>query len=251
MGRSRIPYLDDVWNVTTGCTPVSAGCDNCWARSMLRRFGSCSEPMTHPDRLDAPLRWRKPRVVGVSFLGDLLHPQVSDNFIGHVLNVMDRARRHTFLVLTKRPRRLLDVLADRADHGSTGLRDCPNVWIGVSVEDQETADERIAGLLAIPAAHHFLSVEPQIGPVSLQRWIPERGCFLEWVVCGCESGPSHRPFKREWARLLRDQCAGARVPFFYKQEPAAAPVGAMIHRPKIDGEEYREMPWTLRKGVAR
>ena len=265
MSRSAIPYLDVTWSPTTGCTPISPGCDHCWARSMLRRFGKTVdaidpvEPQCHPERLSIPAHWRKPKVVGVSFLGDLVHPRISPEFVCEVLDVMRREYKHTFIVLTKRPRLLLDALGHWADHGSTGLRDCPNIWIGVSVEDQKTADERIPLLLEIPAAHKWVSVEPQLGDVDLhvglrlqmrtppptfreEVWWKRLGpSEINWVVCGCESGPARRPFDENWARTLRDQCTAAGVPFFYKQAPGRN--GKVDPLPRLDGDLHRVLPW--------
>lgn len=231
----------------------------------------------HTGRLDQPLRWRKPRRVFVCSMGDLFHGAVSDEFIAAVFGVMAACPQHTFIVLTKRPNRMrgwfswiasmgaetarmsdtddgpiwtLQVAMQCArDYGST-VAECrvewplPNVWLGVSAENQATADERIPLLLQTPAARRFVSCEPMLGPVIFERSqlgqtsnceecgpmvrVDEDGCCVscgrdamvygvDWVICGGESGPAARPMHPDWARSLRDQCRAAEVPFFFKQ----------------------------------
>jgi len=169
----------------------------------------------HHERLEQPTRWRKPRRVGVCFMGDLFHELVPLLFIDSVWGMMAEARHHTFYVLTKRPMRMRDYIRGRTRKG--WLRAWSNIWLGVSVENQQTADERIPILLDIPAAHIWVSVEPMLGPVDLVRACggPRHG--FRWLVCGGESGPGARPMDIEWVRGLRDQCVGANVPFFFKQ----------------------------------
>jgi protein gp37 len=248
MSNAPASYATRRWNPTTGCSPVAAGCANCWAaRFAVRhagRFGYPSAapftPTCHPDRLDEPLRWRKPQVVAVSFMGDLAHDGIDTEFIVNALGVMAGCRKHTFLVLTKRPQRLHTLLARMACATVRGSSEhpwpLPNVWLGISCEDQRSADERIPILLDTPAAHRWVSIEPQIGPVDLSRWLqPVAGYMLQrgsdcahsafatrlgWVVQGAESGLHRRPFDIAWARSVRDQCAAARVPYYLKQVQA-------------------------------
>lgn len=210
-------YATKRWNPTTGCSPVSAGCAHCWARRFAQRhrgrFGYQAadpfRPTCHPDRLEEPLHWRSPQTVAVSFMGDLFHEAIDAYFIGRVLGTALVAPHHRFLVLTKRPERLRDL--------ARGLPlNAPNLWLGVSVEDQQTADERIPILIATPAVYRWVSIEPQIGRVSLDpAWL----MGLDWVVQGCESGPRRRPFDIAWARNIRAECAAARVPYYLKQLP--------------------------------
>jgi protein gp37 len=240
MGTTRIEWADRVWNPVTGCTPVSAGCDNCYARRMAQRlrgrFGYPWDepfmPTSHPERLEEPLRWRKPARVFTCSMGDLFHSDVTNGMIRAVWQAMTNAQQHTFMVLTKRPERMLHWLVTPG-----GSDPIPNVWIGVSVEDQATADKRIPFLLQTPAAVRFVSVEPMLGPVDL-RYLqpgdppteidalagthgllrPHRGSCpgLDWVICGGETGPGARQMHPEWARSLRDQCQAAGVPLFVK-----------------------------------
>lgn len=261
--KSRIEWTDASWNPVTGCSKVSQGCKHCYAEREWARLSGRGQPyegrafidvLCHPERLDQPLRWRRPRRVFVNSMSDLFHEAVPDEFIDRVFAVMALAPQHTFQVLTKRPERM------RAYLGGPGLSlltearigarvmslahshgenvDDPhwdtwwawplrNVWLGVSVEDQATADERIPLLLDTPATVRWLSAEPLLGPVDIgpylsPHFMPEDGSNpenhkLDWVVVGGESGPHARPMHPDWARSLRDQCIAAGVRFFFKQ----------------------------------
>lgn len=213
MMRTKIEWCDAVWNPISGCSPVSEGCENCYARRMayrLRgRFGYPEdEPFRvtlHPERLEEPLRWRKPRRVFVNSMGDLFHEDVPESFISAVFFVMQAAKEHTFLILTKRPKRMAEFIdrwvhCDHAypDHawriGADSSAGCPpgcghyrregkqrlplpNVLLGVTAENQARADERIPILLQIPAAVRFVSVEPMLGPVDLRPYLWRGGRF--------------------------------------------------------------------------
>ncbi|WP_432846023.1 DUF5131 family protein [Amycolatopsis sp. CA-161197] len=269
--QSRIEWTDATWNPVTGCTKVSAGCDHCYAETLHERFngkGSFATVTPHPDRLEKPVGWRKPRRVFVNSMSDLFHKDVPDRFIAKVFHTMGTSPQHTFQVLTKRPGRMRALLnsvdfvnlmidVDRkTGFGSTKEKEeeqarlfiasprwpLPNVWLGVSTEDQKWADIRIPALLDTPAAVRWISAEPLLGPVTLNpywlhgapEWGPEyreptspTGLLvqdlvsvkpqLDWVVVGGESGPGARPMHPAWARSLRDQCASANVPFLFKQ----------------------------------
>ena len=214
---SKIEYTDETWNVVTGCNKVSPGCAHCFAeREFPRVYGvhrPFSQVYTHPDRLDWPRRWRKARRVLTCSMGDLFHEQVEDAYIRDVFRVMAECPQHTFLVLTKRSLRMRDFLRSQPLEDTYSIPG-ENVWLGVSVENQEMAIERISNLLDTPGAVRWVSMEPLLEPVSLgEAWLRE----LDWVVVGGESGPMARPMRPEWARSLRDQCQGAAVPFFLKQ----------------------------------
>jgi protein gp37 len=212
-----------VWNPVTGCTKVSQGCKNCYAEVLAKRFWGerkFTDVQCHPERLEQPLHWRKPSRVFVNSMSDLFHPDVPDEFIYSVWNIISQSPQHTYQILTKRPERMFRRLSN------LGFRE--NVWIGVSVEDQATADDRIPLLLQTPAAVRFVSCEPLLGPVDLSEWLfpdethPSHGILtgdpqLDWVIVGGESGPHARPMHPDWARSLRDQCQAAGVPFFFKQ----------------------------------
>jgi protein gp37 len=275
--RTKIEWTDATWNPIRGCTRVSEGCRHCYAEGMAARFSDpgqwdhglaqrVAQPGGGTDHrwtgkvelvdaaLDLPLRWRSPRRIFVNSTSDLFHEKVPDEWIDSVFCVMGAATRHTFQVLTKRPQRMRDYLTRRRSDLAVkapiggGLVDWhpfnkelavpPNVWLGTSIEDQATADDRIPHLLATPAAVRFVSAEPLLGPVALDMILtPEMGLYalsgirsdgsgpsgfskgprIDWVICGGESGPAARPMHPDWARSLRDQCARDRVPFFFKQ----------------------------------
>jgi protein gp37 len=208
-----------------------------------------------PHKLDEPLHWKKPRRVFVDSMSDLFHEDVPDEFIWDVLDIIEEASWHTFIVLTKRPERMYDVLS-HPDLVCEGMY--PNLWLGVSVEDQKTADERIPWLLKTPAAVRVVSVEPMLGGINLDSylypkiigWQSESGPYespiydpdyprVDWVICGCESGPGARPFDIAWARDLKDQCVNAGVPFFYKQGIVG---GKLVHMPELDGVRWDQYP---------
>lgn len=233
--KSSIEWTDRTWNPITGCTKVSPGCANCYAERITERFhgaGSFAEVVLHPERLHQPLHWKEPSRIFVNSMSDLFHEDVPSEFIGHVFAVMALARKHTFQILTKRPERMRREI--RSLENVALEADCtwpiPNVFLGVSVENQHFADERIPILLETPAAVRFISAEPLLGAVDLrnsrgkdfcQQWRTSSGVVIpraiNWVICGGESGPGARPMDIAWARSLRDQCKAAGVAFFMKQ----------------------------------
>jgi protein gp37 len=195
-----------------------------------------------PDKLALPLRWTKPRKVFVNSMSDLFHEKVSDEYIARVFSVMACAERHTFQLLTKRHGRMRSLLNSEAfrelvfkcqalELPGDVMGDywpLPNVWLGVSAEDQKRADLRIPALLDTPAAVRFISAEPLLGPIDLSRFVEDDGEKfdlppLSWVIVGGESGPGARPMHPDWARSLRDQCVAAGVPFLFKQWGEWAP----------------------------
>lgn len=250
----------ETWNPVTGCSKVSQGCKHCYALREWPRLAAnpkatayfgreFTDVACHPERLDAPLRWTKPRKVFVNSMSDLFHEDVPDAFIDQVFAVMALAKRHTFQVLTKRPERMLRYMT-RLSKSAKLLDDAArtvgytlefqgqylvswpiqNVWLGVSVEDQAAADERIPLLLRTPAAVRWISAEPLLGEVDLRRIVMPDGdalgsalyndgesAGLDWVVVGGESGPKARTMHPAWVRGLRDQCAAAGVAFLMKQ----------------------------------
>lgn len=231
---SKIEWTDKTWNPVTGCTKVSQGCKNCYAERMYERFngkGSFKNIICHPERLEHPLRWKKPCMVFVNSMSDLFHEDVPFEFIRRVFMAMLNSPMHTFQVLTKRPERAVEFFKEMKSLGSTiGYETLQNVWIGVSVEDQETANERIPLLLQVPASVSFLSCEPLLGPIDFYEvsssmppdhthpWRGEPILYgIHWLIAGGESGPGARPMHPDWVRELRDQCNDAGVAFFFKQ----------------------------------
>jgi protein gp37 len=265
--RSPIEWTDSTWNPIRGCSKVSDGCKNCYAMRQAHRSsgpGGAYEGLTRilgsgpswtgeirvvHELFDQPLRWRKPRRIFVNSMSDLFHEAVDEVYIASILGVASAAREHTFQVLTKRAARMAQVLNSKAFvevvedshymHTHTDFEwPLPNVWFGVSVEDQAAADERIPALLRTPAAVRWLSCEPQLGPIDLRLGddYARRTHMLHWVVAGGESGPGARPMHPDWVRSLRDQCKAAGVPFFFKQWGNWLPAlqdGAPEHEPRI------------------
>lgn len=344
MGKTNIEWADETWPVTRGCTRVSAGCERCYAESMAARIirmglgkptkydglvklvkrGDRSEPRWTgtarfcPEELATPLRMRSKRRIFVSSMSDLFHDDITNEQIAAVFGVMAACPQHTFMVLTKRARRMREWFEWATRHGDgydsmrfgpsalltcaweacagdsleewdIGLDDLPsperfgttwplpNVQIGVSVENQAAADERIPELLRTLAAVRWISAEPLLGPLMLQGDDPApamrsrmylRGVAgdrrLDLVIAGCESGPGARPAEVAWYRSLRDQCAAAGVAFFLKQAreqgrnpptDVSAPrppveegigshrkPGGIIGAPYLDGVQHLDLP---------
>ena len=226
--KTGIEWTDATWNPVTGCAKVSQGCKHCYAERNWGRLQhlpayagrAFTDVATHADRLLQPLSWRRPRRIFVNSMSDLFHQDIHDDFIGMVFRTMARAPQHTFQVLTKRAERMQRLLTHPKMRGFVGDAPwpLPNVWIGVSVEDQATADKRIPLLLDTPAAVRWISAEPLLAPIDLAEHGLHGGPGqLDWVVVGGESGPKARPMHPEWARGLRDQCSAAGVPFLFKQ----------------------------------
>lgn len=243
---TKIEWAEESWNPVTGCTPISEGCQNCYAKRMATRLkGRYGYPSDdpfrvtfHPDKLDQLLKWRKPRMIFVCSMGDLFHEDVGLHEIFQVCKVMREAKQHTFLLLTKRPRRMLELFGS-----GTPL---PNVWLGVTTENQQRADERIPILLQIPAAKHFISVEPMLGPIDeLYEYFQWKQ--LDGVFAGCETGPGRRSAKIQWFRDLKNQCVDNGIPFFLKRMfcvtgPANDRKIGIVKMPELDGKIYDQMP---------
>lgn len=253
------PYWDRAWNVVEGCTPASEGCERCWAATVASRFRGAypglayagrwtGEVRCREDRLNDPLHWSKPSRVFVANMGDLFHSEVSDRFIGRVFATMAKATRHTFLVLTKRADRLRSWSHAVAHYpgGDESRRPVfgwpPNVWVGVTVENQQRANERIPHLCETKACHRWVSVEPMVGPVVFDDVPLPLGLApqFDWVVVGGESGQGARTMQAQWARSVRDQCLATSTPFFFKQWGDAH--GRQVVTRTIDGREWRALP---------
>ena len=248
MSSTSIEWTDKSWNPVAAyfngkrgwmCSKPSPGCKHCYSERINLRLGNgllyTAENAARVDwqlvNLDEPAKWRKPQMCFVESMGDLFHEAIPDEMIGRVWSQMLEFPRHTFQVLTKRPKRMRVLLEQfRAEKAAKGVRDDDHIWLGVSVENQEQADKRIPELLGIPAAVRFLSCEPLLGAIDLYSIVAPDGdgpnsnlywigmdASIDWVIVGGESGPGARPMHPEWARSLRDQCQNAGVPFFFKQ----------------------------------
>jgi len=208
---SGIEWTESTWNPVTGCTKISPGCKHCYAERMAERLQAMGQPnyangfalTLQSQMLERPLGWKKPQTIFVNSMSDLFHDDVPVEFIRRVFDVMARAHWHRFQVLTKRAERLAVVGRELAWPS--------NVWMGVSVEDDRYR-HRVDCLRATPARTRFLSLEPLLGPIHDLNL-----SGIDWVIVGGESGPGARPMREEWATDLRDQCARAGVPFFFKQ----------------------------------
>lgn len=312
--KSKIEWLDGgaSWNPITGCTPISEGCANCYAKTMAETrlrgmFGYDKEDpfkiTYHEDKVDQPFHWKRTRKIFICSMGDLFHEDVPDESIDQIMSIIladhvyNNTGKHTFILLTKRAERMrryfrqrdpIEMLKawanicpiytndeditfrdlvessvcmdwDKAGRNSSGseyrpwgyinkLWPMPNLWLGVTAENQRTADERIPILLSTPAEKRFVSVEPMLESVDILHYLPEydyRPTYeyyqkaypncgkspiqikpgLDWVICGAETGQNARSMDLKWARGLRDQCSESNVPFFFKK---AGPIGTPI-----------------------
>lgn len=261
MAQSSIEWTEETWNPVTGCTRVSAGCDNCYAVRLTQRLAEMGQEKyqglinkgkrhfngvikTHPDTLSIPLERRKPILYFVNSMSDLFHKDVPVEFIIDVFEVMARCPQHTFQILTKRPERMMEVvpmvykrLASRLPHKKqteSCFTPLYNVWLGTSVENETAARERIPYLKGTPAAIRFLSCEPLLSPLPNLDLTS-----INWVIVGGESGPRARKMKEEWVWEIQKQCAQANIPFFFKQWGG---VQKKRNGRKLGGSTFDEMP---------
>lgn len=240
--ESSIEWTESTWNPVTGCTKISTGCKYCYAERMAERLKAMGQAnyvngfdvTLQPHMLELPLRWKKPQTVFVNSMSDLFHEDVPVSYIEKVFDVMRRAHRHRFQVLTKRSERLAEL--------DPKLTWAPNIWMGVSVETDRYTP-RIDDLRQTRAHVKFLSLEPLLGPLS--------GLHLDgigWVIVGGESGPKARPMNEDWVTDIRDQCHCARVPFFFKQWGGTnkKKAGRLL-----DGRTWDELPVPPEAGSVR
>lgn len=239
---TKIEYVNETWNPITGCSPVSEGCKNCYARRMANRlrgrFGYPEdEPFRvtfHPDRLKQPLKWKKPRLIFISSMGDLFHDNVKNHLEWplSIFKVTRLANQHIYLILTKRIQNVVEYLRH-----PLSFQFGNNIWLGVTAENQKRADGRIPILLQIPAAVRFVSVEPCLSKINLTPYLH---CGIGWVVIGAESGPKKRYFNPKWAERIISQCEEAKIPVFYKQD-------SNQKMPMVNGKIYAQFPGSINK----
>jgi protein gp37 len=233
MAESSIEWTEFTWNPTTGCTKISAGCKFCYAEIMSRRLKAMGldkykkgfKLATHENELLAPYTWKGSKIVFVNSMSDLFHKDIPLNFIQKVFNVMNENLQHTFQVLTKRSEILLRYHKQ--------LNWTPNIWMGVSVEDQKVL-HRIDDLRRTNALVKFISCEPLIGPLpklNLKK--------IDWVIVGGESGRKPRTMKPEWVVDIKAQCKASNVAFFFKQWGGT---NKKKSGRLLGGRTYNEMP---------
>jgi protein gp37 len=235
---TSIEWTDATWNPVRGCTKISPGCKHCYAETFAERFrGVPGHPYEQgfdlrlvPAKVEAPLSWKKPKMIFVNSMSDLFHEDVPVSYIRQVASVMQRANWHTYQVLTKRSDRLAQLLNTDLKEFAT-LR---HIWWGVSVEDQKHGVPRIDDLRSAAAQVRFLSVEPlleDLGEINLRD--------IHWVIVGGESGHGARPLDPKWVISIQKQCERARVPFFFKQWGG-------IHKKRagrvLNGRTWDELP---------
>lgn len=231
--QSAIEWTEATWNPVTGCDKVSPGCAHCYAETFAERWRGI--PGHHyeqgfdlrlwPERIEQPLRWRRPRRIFVNSMSDLFHERIPDDFIAEVFAVMCRADWHVFQVLTKREDRLVELAPD--------LPWPPNVWMGVTIENRRFV-ERADSLREVPAAVRFISAEPLLGPLEGLDLTD-----IDWLIAGGESGPGHRRLDLDWVRDLREQCRDTDTAFFFKQVGGRTPKAGGR---ELDGREWSEYP---------
>jgi protein gp37 len=231
--KSAIEWTDATWNPVTGCQQVSPGCDHCYALTFAERFRDVPnhpykqgfDLMLWPERLELPLKWKKPRMIFTNSMSDLFHKDIPDEYIHRVFGVMAQANWHIFQVLTKRSARLARI--------ASSLRWTPNIWIGVSIETDQYS-WRANHLRQVPASIRFISAEPLLGPLTNLNLDG-----IHWLISGGESGFGHRPCDPEWVRGLRDRCQAEGVAFFHKQWGGHTPkAGGRL----LDGKTWDEFP---------
>jgi len=259
MNKTKIPWVSPVsgrgftLNPITGCTHVSEGCDNCYAERVCERFHIPFTVTLHPERLREPLKMKKPAWIFLESMGCLFHPDVPDAFRDQVMAVIAMTPQHHYWLLTKRAAEMETYIKNRLMRIALTLnkinlpKPLPNLALGVTVENQRHMD-RVEHLLATPAACRFVSHEPALGPLELRDdYDPIGGLrtnleMLDWVISGGESGTGARPAHPDWFRSVRDQCAEAGVPFFFKQHGRYKPVGTTRAGHLLDGVEHHNWP---------
>lgn len=241
MSKSKIEWTEWTWNPTTGCSKVSPGCKNCYAESMAVRLKAMRvkgyengfDISILPERLEQPLKRKKPSIFFVNSMSDLFHEDIPDSFIIEVFEIIKKAKQHKFQILTKRSKRLLDF--------SLNYSIPENAWMGVSVEDTKYGLPRLENLKKVKAEIKFISAEPlleDLGELNLNG--------IHWVIVGGESGPKARPMKKEWVENIKAQCAEQKINFFFKQWGKWGEDGIKrskkLNGRKLSGELWNEIP---------
>lgn len=255
--KSKIEWTERTWNVSTGCNKVSPGCANCYAERMAKRqkaMGNYPEGFKFTlryERFNQPLHWKKPSIIFINSMSDLFHKDFPFDEIDKVFEVIKKTPYHTYQILTKRAERMYGYFHSRGPAPG-------NAWIGVTVEDQERAIERIPYLLQIPGPVRFLSCEPLLGPLDIPSIVAghvvsgKQSYGINWIIAGGESGPKARPVNPEWIKGLRDLCKNSKVGFFFKQwgeyNEQGERVGKRNAGKLLDNREYVNWPTGIHYG---
>lgn len=233
MNKTKIEWTEVTWNPITGCSEISEGCENCYAKRMSKRLKAMGnirykngfDVTIHRDIFDTPLKWKSPKMIFVNSMSDIFHEKISDEVILELFNIMNKASHHIFQVLTKRSERL-EILNNKIKWSN-------NIWLGVTVENQDNV-ERIKHLKKTFAKIKFISFEPLIGKISKIDLVG-----IDWAIVGGESGPNAREMREEWVLKIKDACMKDKVKFFFKQWGG-------INKKKtgrlLQGKEYNNMP---------
>ena len=272
---SKIEWTEKTWNPITGCTPISPGCLNCYAKKMalriqamgVKKYRNGFDVTCHINSVE-PFARKKPTKYFVGSMTDIFHDDVPRDFLESIFSEMAILDRHIFIILTKRPERMHQLFNDEdfqesvtyiegeTDTGVDGYGylpwPLPNVWLCVTAENQEFADKRVPLLLDTPAAVRGLSIEPMLSAVHLWPidgviydggmpvpWQKFDKPGIDWVVCGCESGPKARPMNEQWAVDLKNECVDAGISFFLKQMKID---GKLTKMPPLNGRVWDQMP---------
>ena len=253
---TKIEWTDETWNPIVGCSKISPGCNHCYAEIMARRLSCMSlqspkysmviyegkwsgNTFMDETALEKPFSWKKPRKIFVCSMGDLFHESVSFNWVLEVMYVINKYPQHIFQILTKRAERMHEFFTDWVPNPfMLQYGDLPNLWIGVTAENQEQANKRIPALLDIPAAKRFISIEPMIGSISLDpQHLMDIPDAIDQIILGGETGPGARPMHPDWVTQIRDQCIKSNTPFFFKSWGGKNEADHLI-----EGKEWKGIP---------
>ena len=248
MNKTDIEYLDYTWNpISMRCTPKSTGCLHCWHLKVADRLAknpkmpkekrhawAGGQYVLDKNELKAPSKKKKPSVIGVQFMGDLFHWSITYSDFNMIMNTIALSKEHTFIFLTKRPNQMKrHILQYYENQRFKDFSPLPNLWIGVSCSTQKDADDYIPIFLQIPAAKHIVSFEPLLSMIYIKDYP-----IIDWIICGCESGPKRRPTEIRWMESLKNQCGHYEIPFFLKQREIDGKVVSMPELSRVVWKQY-------------
>lgn len=234
MVKSKIPWTQYTWSPWRGCTPVSEGCEHCYAYRDMNRYGMNPRDVVKcsGDTWAKAYKYPPGSKVFVCPWSDFFHVK-ADCWREEALEVMSERKDVTWLLLTKRPERVKHVIPDVWWYGNH------HVWLGATTENEEEYNKRVDHIILSKAQNIFISVEPMLGPIIIKDVDSKN---IDWVICGCESGPQMRITKHDWIKKLKDQCVFHNIPFFLKQRNDGI-LGKLEKMPKLDGKVWDQVPW--------